>query len=499
MSVARVPSRYNIDVPLKHGRSLVYNSLSGAFALWEKHENEVYAKLRDGTPSAELDEKVLQDLHRGGYIVREGFSELDYLKNDYNTKRYDPGSVILTVAPTMACNFGCDYCFQGQDKPDDTMSADVQERLFAMVENNIPTMRHLSVAWYGGEPLMRHKLIKEMSDRFIDIARKRRIRYSSIIVTNGFLLTGEIAKMLEERAVTVAQITLDGPPEHHDARRHLLSKKPTFERIVKNLREAADAAPKVMWSIRVNIDSRNHVDISLLIDMLVDAGLGNRKNVKIYFAPVEAMTEGCHNVSDVTMTKAMYGQLEAELVRKAYDAGLTHLPYPPRYHGNCAAVRPGGFVVLPNGDIHKCWDTVSWPEKKVGDVFDLQALSTSEMAAKWLKWTPFDNDTCKNCKLLPNCAGACAYKFVHASDTRGEAAVLPCPSWKYNMRERLVHRALGKKMITEDDYVPEDIVTRPSELCADVHLEGGIALPAEMQSYYEAQKKQKRVHLTVLP
>jgi len=494
----RVSSRYNISVPLKNDRTLVYNSLSGAFALWEAGENAVFAKLEAGTPEAELDSTVLHDLHRGGYIVREGFDELEYLKNDYQTKRFDKGQVVLTIAPTMACNFGCDYCFQGQDKPDDTMSQDVQDRIIAMVENNIPTMRGLGVAWYGGEPLMRHKVIKEMSDRLIAVAKKRRIKYSAIIVTNGFLLTADIARMLAERAVTVAQITLDGTPEHHDTRRHLLSKKPTFERIVENLKVAADAAPSIMWSIRVNIDSRNHKDIRRLIDMLVDAGLGNRKNVKMYFAPVEAMTEGCHNVSDVTMTKQIYGQLEAELTRQAYDAGLTHLPFPPRYHGTCGAVRPGGFVVLPTGDIHKCWDTVSWPDKKVGDIFNLEALSTSEMAMKWLKWTPFDNETCKNCKLLPNCAGACAYKFVHSADTRGEAAVLPCPSWKYNMRERLIHRALGKKMITEDDYEPAAITTIPSELCADVHIDGGKALPDEMQRYYEEQQKPKRVHLNVL-
>ena len=52
------------------------------------------------------------------------------------------------------------------------------------------------------------------------------------------------------------------------------------------------------------------------------------------------------------------GRLEADLIQHGYDKGLCALPYPPRFHGNCGAVKPGGFVILPTGDVHKCWDTV---------------------------------------------------------------------------------------------------------------------------------------------
>ena len=493
----RVPSRYNISVPLRNGRALVYNSLSGAFALWESHERETFDKIAAGE-QGEHDDKVLEDLAKGGYIVSETIDELEYLRHDYNMKRFDRGQITLTIAPTMACNFGCDYCFQGQDKPNDTMRPDVQDAIVAMVRNNIPSMRSLGVAWYGGEPLMRFKVIEEMSDRLIEVAKLRGIKYSAMIVTNGFLLNAEVARSLYQRKVTIVQVTLDGTPEHHDARRHLLNKRGTFERLVENLKDAATAVPNMMFSIRVNIDERNHKDIHRLIDLLVEAGLGNRRNVKMYFAPVEAMTEGCHAVEGHTMTKAVYGKLEADLIRHGYEVGLCQLPYPPKYHGTCAAVKPGGFVILPNGDVHKCWDTVSWPDKRVGDMFHLEELSKSSMVMRWLKWTPFDNETCKNCKLLPNCAGACAYKFVHSSETRGEAAVLPCPSWKYNMKERLVHRALGRKLITEADYDPAEIKTVPTELCADVHIDGGKPLPDEMQKFYDEQQAPKKFKLTVI-
>ncbi|MGB3508626.1 MAG: hypothetical protein WBA93_05180 [Microcoleaceae cyanobacterium] len=89
-----------------------------------------------------------------------------------------------------------------------------------------------------------------------------------------------------------------------------------------------------------------------MLDILGEQGLGQRNNFKVYFAPVEAMTQGCHLVEDVTMGKSDYGQLEAELYRYGFEKGLTQLPYPPRFHGTCAAVKPKGLVIIPSGNIH---------------------------------------------------------------------------------------------------------------------------------------------------
>lgn len=183
------------------------------------------------------------------------------------------------------------------------------------------------------------------------------------------------------------------------------------------------------------------------------------------------------------MSKGEYGRLEAELVRLAFDHGLTGLPYPPRFHGTCAAVRPNGLVVTPTGALHKCWDTVTWSQHAVGSIFDPESAH-SPRAERWNAWTPFQNETCRNCKLLPSCAGACAYKFLHAKDTRGEAAVLPCPSWKYNMVERLLLRAEKTGAITADDILVN--TTDPADLCTNDHLPGGAPLPEGMAAYYAA-------------
>lgn len=491
-------SRYTVTTPLLRGRTLAYNSLSGALAIWEDHERGVYESVASDERPRSRDGEALSQLAYGGFVVAQGTDELQIIERQYNAHRYDMQTMILTVAPTLACNFACDYCFQGQDKPTRGMQPDVQDALMAMIERVTPAIRRLHIAWYGGEPLLRKDLIASLSDRVIAHCDANRLAYDAMIVTNGYFLTAEVARMLVERRVKQAQVTLDGLPSHHDARRHLHSRNGTFARIIDNLREVVREVPQLRISVRVNIDDRNSGDIEGLIDLLNEEGFGGRDNFKLYFAPIEAMTEGCHNVEAMTLSKSRYAQLEARLYRHGYKAQLTALPYPPRFHGTCAAVRPRGFVIVPSGEIHKCWDTVNDPGRAIGNLFDLDAINHNELSHAWIKWTPFKNETCRNCKILPNCAGACAYKFVHSGSQRGEAAILPCPSWKYNIRERLLLRAVETGALTRDDYDEEQARTDPNELCAEVHVDGGAPLPPEMRTIYQQLTGKKARSLPVV-
>jgi uncharacterized protein len=489
--MAVVNSRYNIPIPLKNGRRLVYNSLTQAMAVWDAEDVVAFDKILAREP--DVDGQRYTDLAKGGFIVNEDVDELKLLDQMYQRSRFNSQNVMLTIAPTMACNFVCDYCFQGQDKPHATMTDAVQDSIISMLDHAAPQVKSVGVTWYGGEPLVRVKVIEALSDRMIELCQRKGLSYTASVVTNGYLLTKEVATSLVKRGVSWIQVTLDGTPEYHDTRRYLMGGKGSFHRIIENLRSFITELPRLAISIRVNIDDRNAKDIHGLLDYMAGQGFGKATpNLSIYFAPVEATTEGCHIVEDVTMQKSRYGQLEAELYAHAFELNLTPLPWPPRFHGLCGAVQPSSIVILPTGELHKCWDTVSWPEKSVGSIFNLPAVMQNELMQKWLRWTPFENETCKNCKILPNCAGSCAYKFIHSADTRGEAAILPCPSWKYNIKERLLQRAIGKGKLTKDDFDPEETRTIPSELCADQFLDGGKALPDTMAAAYEVQKKERR-------
>ncbi|MGE0398142.1 MAG: TIGR04463 family radical SAM/SPASM RiPP maturase [Kofleriaceae bacterium] len=482
------PSRYNIPIPLLDGGSLIYNSAYQSFTRLTAEENRWISGLADGTQS-ELPEQFIEDARKQGLLVAKDFDELAALKRHYDAHRFNEAEMVLTVAPTMACNFGCDYCFQGQDKAKETMSMAVQDALVDYVERECEKgVKSIGIAWYGGEPLLRLNVIEALSDRLMAVADQNNVKYHGMCVTNAFKLDLKAAKLLHSKKVNWIQVTLDGTPEYHDTRRYLLGGGGSFDRIIGNLQSIVDEVP-ISFVIRVNIDSRNQRDIKKLIDFMAEAGLGHRSNLAMYFAPVEAMTEGCHSVSDVTMTKGMYGALEADLWQYGYRAGLCTLPNPPRFHGVCGAIKPQGLVVVPTGDIHKCWDTVSWPEKRAGTIFDIEQFKSSEIHQTWMKWTPFENNSCRNCKILPNCSGACAFKFVYPDETRGEAATLPCPSWKYNIKERLLWKAVALGKVKPEEYDPKAVATVPSELCTDDAVTGGKDLPASIAAHYEKQKR----------
>jgi uncharacterized protein len=131
----------------------------------------------------------------------------------------------------------------------------------------------------------------------------------------------------------------------------------------------------------------------------------------------------------------------------------------------CGAVKTMGLVVAPSGDLHKCWDTISLPEMRVGTIFDVAAGNDDPRLKEWARWSPFDNAACVECRLLPACAGSCAHKFINVDQTSGEAAAVPCPSWKSAIKERIVWAAEHSGAISRGDYDPEEIKTRPTDVC----------------------------------
>ena len=275
-----------------------------------------------------------------------------------------------------------------------------------------------------------------------------------MMISNGYRLTVPVAKRLRDVSVRKVQITIDGDAETHDARRHLTSGLATFEQILNNI--SAIAAERLLTiSIRVNIDRDNENSALDLLQRLHGAGLGLVNGVSVYFAPVESVAEAARGACSDCLSKTDYAELESRLTDHAFDLGLIGAARVPKYMGLCTAMRPDSYVIVPNGDLHKCWDTVMDPLRRVGSVISALRRSDAKTEATWRAFSPFDNPVCGSCVLLPSCAGACAFKFVHPDYAEGETGKLPCPSLKFNLAEQLFQRAVARGALKPDDWCPD--------------------------------------------
>jgi len=441
-------SHYTILVPLKQARTLAYNTVSQSFSVWDAADMELWDDLVAAKKIAFSSR--YRGFVQGGYVVNADAEEIDTVRANYNRARHNDSHIMMTIAPTLSCNFGCHYCFQGLDKPLTKMTPSVRAATKAYLLEQIEGRKSFHLTWYGGEPLMDMDAIWDISEEAIKYCDGHGIRYSSMMISNGYKMTVPVAEKLKKARVAKVQITLDGDEATHDSRRHLTSGRGTFAKIIDNIKAVTERR-LIKVSIRVNIDGENEAQARKVLDILQAEGLGVKNGVTVYFAPVESVAEAA-SACDACLSKTDYAAVETRLQTLAFEKGLMPMPRMPRHLGLCTAVKPNSYVIVPNGDLHKCWDTVMDSNLRVGSVIGASRKRDDVTEAMWNNWSPFENEVCRACKLLPSCAGACAFKFVHNDYASGEAGKLPCPSLKFNMTEQLFLRAKARGFVKSGDW-----------------------------------------------
>ncbi|HEY5629533.1 MAG TPA: radical SAM protein, partial [Candidatus Limnocylindrales bacterium] len=240
-------------------RVWVYNGLSGQVISLSSDEwaaTQAFLAGSERFPAVEL----LRDLTLGRMIVTHDIDELETLERRYRAGTADRTSFGLTIVTSLGCNFDCPYCFQV--KPRAILDDETVGLLVGVLDQQLPTIERFEVTWFGGEPLLGAERLYELSDAFIRRCDAAGVAYAAGIVTNGYLLTPDVARRLRDLRVGRAQVTLDGPAETHDLMRPLRNGKGTFEVILDNVVACADILP---ISIRVNLDTANATAYESLI------------------------------------------------------------------------------------------------------------------------------------------------------------------------------------------------------------------------------------------
>ncbi|MES2964112.1 MAG: radical SAM protein, partial [Bdellovibrionota bacterium] len=128
----------------------------------------------------------------------------------------------LAINVAQICNLHCGYCAAGGDgtfgDPMKEVDLDVLFDQIRMLLHDVPAGDEFKFTFLGGEPLIAPDVIRRIT-RFVKLqtaGRDIRIRYD--IVTNGTLVTPQIAELLASLRANVT-VSIDGPPEVNDVNR----------------------------------------------------------------------------------------------------------------------------------------------------------------------------------------------------------------------------------------------------------------------------------------
>jgi len=201
-------------------------------ALERAKADKFLAKGAKETSEAIISHNIFQQPHEYISFGNEEFTLVNKSIQSYQT--------MMSLEVTDACNFRCKYCIhsdyydQARSHGSSQMSWDTAKKAIDLFHKNSKNAEDefLTIAFYGGEPLLNFKIIKNSTDYAKMLFKDRRVRHS--ITTNAYLLTKEICQYFAEHKFEIL-VSIDGPKAVHDENRIDKNGDPTFDRVISNL------------------------------------------------------------------------------------------------------------------------------------------------------------------------------------------------------------------------------------------------------------------------
>ena len=379
-------------------------------------------------------EDLAEQMFNAGFLVDEEIDELSVLEHEHNEARYNKEKLTLTILSTFDCNFRCFYCFE--DKKSISLTDKEIEGVKSFTAKHIVGVKELNVCWFGGEPLLNPNAIWDLSEYFITLANEKGFKYSAIMITNGSLITDEIIEKIKKAKISSLQITVDGDRDTHNKRRGFINGEGSYDIIMDNISKVTVAGIKVIC--RINLDKSNYNSAVTLINNLADEKFSN---FQISFGHLLPLGEGDNWSAKVGYSMGEFAKATDDLAALLDNSGIPRAnayPFYPRPIKNfCGACQVNSFVIHPNGDIFRCYDSLDY---KIGDVFSGVCKNDIEKGnnGHWVNHNPFKDEECKSCKVLPLCMGGCP----HMKDLQHQKL---CLKWKDDIENVIVQKYRDSK------------------------------------------------------
>jgi uncharacterized protein len=175
----------------------------------------------------------------------------------------------VTLSLTHKCNLACSYCYAGRaTKPD--MSFSTAKKCVDFALEATPDGKSLGLCLFGGEPLLRFDLVREITAYSYQKAAEANKTVRISITTNGTLVDPEVIDFAADQDIHLC-FSIDGPPDLHDRKRAYRDGRGSFDDVMRRL----ELAVKRLDTVQVNavFCPDTLMDLPRCLEFFVDLGI----------------------------------------------------------------------------------------------------------------------------------------------------------------------------------------------------------------------------------
>ena len=351
---------------------------------------------------------VLSELELNGFVIQDDVDERELIKFTHNSVKYDYTQCSYMIYPTLTCNLDCPYCFEKVERK--SMNVEQFDTLKNFLIQQAQNTKHTAIIirWTGGEPLLVWEKIAEITTEVNTECVKNNIKFASSLSTNATLITEKIAKKIAALEFNPITVSIDGPRDLHNKRRFYKKNRGSFDDVVRGINCLSEYSKVIL---RVNFDKENYPSYERLLVELNES-LQHKHNISMYLKPVTA----AYNYGfDSTMYDDFdFFNIEEDLIQITQKHQFNLEIHPGfQYSTRCIAYQIGSYVVDPQLHLYKCPIHIGQEKEKVGYIDKNAKINIERFSecVKYINLSPFDNEECKNCRVLPLCNGKCPVKW----------------------------------------------------------------------------------------
>jgi uncharacterized protein len=312
---------------------------------------------------------------------------------------------------TDRCNLRCSYCYlpHARDDMSNETGRSAVDAIFRSARAG--SSGQVKIKYAGGEPLLRYPLILELHAYARSLAEKHNIGLQEVVLSNGTLLTGEIARDLKSLGIQL-MISLDGYGSYHDSHRPYAGGRSSFQDVA----DAVETAVKngLVPTISVTISSRTAEGLPKIMKWILDRDLPFSLN---FYRENElsASHEGMRLDEEkiINGMLAAFKIIEINLPRRSFLGGIVDRVNLSFAHIHACGVGRNYLVFDQHGRVAKCQMNMGKPVTDLEVSDPLAVLRTDQTG---LQNIPVDDkEGCKSCEWKYWCAGGCPLETYRAT------------------------------------------------------------------------------------